>query len=191
MNFPMSQPKEAPPPAPEKRLLMNLPLAVLKLARICDEDYTRYALGNVMLSVADGKCAAVATDGRQMAVLEWDDDVENREVLIPAEVLRNIERDQSPKVLSINVCELFADGTRIAFSPTVGRFPRWQDCVPTVSPTRDFNATFMRNMASIAAAVANVPHRRMTIDIGHEARIDARNDDGVHFIGVIMPLSED
>jgi DNA polymerase III sliding clamp (beta) subunit (PCNA family) len=52
---------------------MRLPKAIAKLVKWADPESSRYALGGVRIGRSAGKCFAEATDGRRLALVEWED----------------------------------------------------------------------------------------------------------------------
>ena len=99
-----------------------------------DTESSRYALGAVLLEIADGNPTFVATDGRRMSIAETEIDqaVDDRELLIPARAFQ-IVGDMAAGDGSVQVeaagseARFTLDGTTITARLTEGKFPRWRD----------------------------------------------------------------
>ena len=86
---------------------MLIPKNVFSIGKFTDQDCTRYALGGVRLERGEaGEAIAIATDGRRLVAVEWDDSnnknaagqlgsgeaVENYETIIPVDDWREAEK---------------------------------------------------------------------------------------------------
>jgi len=101
-----------------------------------DTESSRYALGAVLLEVADGNPTWVATDGRRLACVETETDqaVDDRSVLVPSRVLAivqslshgegSVQVEATAKEVVFSVNNVTVTGLL-----TEGRFPRWRDVV--------------------------------------------------------------
>ncbi len=103
-----------------------------------DQQSSRYALGAVLLEVANGNPTWVATDGRRLACVETETDqaVDDRKVLVPARVLSIVASmatgDGGVQIEATSSeirCEL--DAVTVTGRLTEGTFPRWRDVVGT------------------------------------------------------------
>jgi DNA polymerase-3 subunit beta len=102
----------------------------------CDAESSRYALGAVLIEVADGNPTWVATDGRRLACVETETDqaVDDRQTLVPRRVLDIVAGmatgDGSVQVeANAKEVRFDLDGTTVTGLLTDGRFPRWRDVV--------------------------------------------------------------
>jgi DNA polymerase-3 subunit beta len=101
-----------------------------------DCDSSRYALGAVLIEVANGNPTWVATDGRRLACVETETDqaVDDRQTLVPRRVLDIVAGmatgDGSVQVEASAKDVVFTlDGTTVTGRLVEGRFPRWRDVV--------------------------------------------------------------
>jgi DNA polymerase-3 subunit beta len=114
--------------------------AVRSVAYATDNESSRYALGAVLVQVKreNGSVHFVATDGRRLSVceVEVEQDVDDRDVLIPARALEVMARvaahSEGAVQLEATAREVIAtcDGTTVTARLTDGRFPRWRDTLP-------------------------------------------------------------
>ncbi len=130
--------------ASDSKPLARLPAEVLRrmlraVDYATDTDSSRYALGGVLLEMKAGELAAVATDGRRLAVATADVDqaTDDRSVVVPARAVSILEAmlgdDEGGVQLEVAGGELVAecsDGSRLIAKLLDGRFPRWRDVIP-------------------------------------------------------------
>jgi DNA polymerase III subunit beta len=126
-----------------------------------DNESSRFALGGVMLEVADGVVTFVATDGRRLsaAEVEIDQAVDDSKTLIPRKAMATIAAaaGNSPGSVQIEATdnEVVAtiDGTVITARLLSGRFPPWRDAIPQFeeSPTAAVISELLS--ATMAAAI--------------------------------------
>lgn len=129
--------------------------AVRAVAYACDNESSRYALGGVLVEVADGVVTLVGTDGRRLSRVdvEIDQDVDPSTTLWPSRAINVIAsiagHSEGAVQLEAAGSELIAtiDGTVIAARVVDGRYPRWRD----VFPDREVKATTV-NAAELLAA---------------------------------------
>jgi DNA polymerase-3 subunit beta len=100
----------------------------------CDPESSRYALGAVLIEVADGNPTWVATDGRRLACVETETDqaVDDRQTLVPRRVLDIVASmatgDGSVQVeANAKEVRFDLDGTTVTGRIVEGRFPSWRD----------------------------------------------------------------
>jgi DNA polymerase-3 subunit beta len=101
-----------------------------------DVESSRYALGAVLIEVANGNPTWVATDGRRLSCVETETDqaVDDRQTLVPCRVLDIVAGmatgDGSVQV-EANAKEVRFDleGTTVTGRIVEGRYPRWRDVV--------------------------------------------------------------
>lgn len=107
-----------------------------------DTESSRYALGGVLLEIADGTITAVGTDGRRLAKMEGVitevgvPKSEGGTTIVPAKAMQLIERmlpeGDAPIHLALRPNELLMRGPAGTFHTRLveGRFPKWRDVVP-------------------------------------------------------------
>jgi DNA polymerase-3 subunit beta len=109
-----------------------------------DSESSRYALGGVLVEVADGNPTWVATDGRRLSCVETETDqaVDDSQTILPGRLVAlaaslavgdgsvQIEADAKEVRFSL-------DGTTITGRLVEGKFPRWRDVLgePEGEPT--------------------------------------------------------
>jgi DNA polymerase-3 subunit beta len=109
-----------------------------------DSESSRYALGGVLVEVADGNPTWVATDGRRLACVETETDqaVDDSQTILPGRLVAlsaslavgdgsvQIEADAKEVRFSL-------DGCTISGRLVEGKFPRWRDVLgePEGEPT--------------------------------------------------------
>jgi DNA polymerase-3 subunit beta len=101
-----------------------------------DSESSRYALGAVLIEVANGNPTWVATDGRRLACVETETDqaVDDSSTLVPRRVLDivaamatgdgSVQLEANGKEVRFEL-----DGTTVTGLLIEGRFPRWRDVV--------------------------------------------------------------
>lgn len=117
--------------------------AVRAVEHSTDTESSRYALGAVLVSVADGVVHCVATDGRRLSVAECEHDlaVDDSETLVPGRAMAILCRiaavagEESVQLeASGNTLQASIGTTTVTARLTEGRFPRWRDVVPADGP---------------------------------------------------------
>jgi len=101
-----------------------------------DCESSRYALGAVLIEVANGNPTWVATDGRRLSCVETETDqaVDDRQTLVPRRVLDIVAGmatgDGSVQVeANAKEVRFDLDGTTVTGRIVEGRYPRWRDVV--------------------------------------------------------------
>ena len=101
-----------------------------------DVESSRYALGAVLIEVANGNPTWVATDGRRLSCVETETDqaVDDRQTLVPCRVLDIVAGmatgDGSVQVeANAKEVRFDLDGTTVTGRIVEGRYPRWRDVV--------------------------------------------------------------
>jgi DNA polymerase-3 subunit beta len=136
-EYPLWEPKDAKP-------VTRLPAdqfarAVRGVVFAADQESSRYALGAVLVDVADGVVNFVATDGRRLCSCEMEHDlaVDDTTTLVPSRVMQILARvavaaGEDSVQLEATGNELLATigGTTVTARLTEGRFPRWRDVIP-------------------------------------------------------------
>jgi DNA polymerase-3 subunit beta len=109
-----------------------------------DSDSSRYALGGVLVEVADGNPTWVATDGRRLACVETETDqaVDDSQTILPGRLVAlaaslaagdgSVQIEADAKEVRFTL-----DGTTITGRLVEGKFPRWRDVLgePEGEPT--------------------------------------------------------
>lgn len=126
-----------------------------------DNESSRFALGGVLLEVADGVVTFVATDGRRLstAEVEIDQAVDDSQTLIPSKALQAIaaaaRNSRGAVQIDATDSEIIAtlDNEVITALRLSGNFPKWRAAVPefTEHPTAAVIAELLA--ATRAAAI--------------------------------------
>jgi DNA polymerase-3 subunit beta len=109
-----------------------------------DSESSRYALGGVLVEVADGNPTWVATDGRRLACVETETDqaVDDSQTILPGRLVAlaaslavgdgSVQIEADAKEVRFTL-----DGTTITGRLVEGRFPKWRDVLgePEGEPT--------------------------------------------------------
>jgi DNA polymerase III subunit beta len=107
-----------------------------------DPESTRYALGGLLLEIADGTITAAATDSRRLAVAtaacstEGDPKTPEKATVIPTRAMSLLERTITGDTEFVDLAlrendVLMRSGNCIVYSRLVeGRFPRYRDVIP-------------------------------------------------------------
>lgn len=117
-----------------------------------DADNTKYALGGVLLVFNEGAIDGVATDGRRLAyqgiASEKVGESEPDQVILPKSALKAVERLIGTKGIESEMIEIAVSksrallryGNTVLFTRLVeGRFPRWQNIIPTTEEKQQFS----------------------------------------------------
>lgn len=152
-----------------------------------DDESSRFALGSVLVEMADGVATWVATDGRRLASyrIEIDQDTDNwvnepkgsdkKAPLVPTRAIDAMSHAAHGSTeaiqLEANGSEVYATigGATIAARCIEGRFPRWRDVFPDreISPTV-VNATELLAATRQAAIVTSEQSKGVTFAITKE-----------------------
>lgn len=132
--------------------------AVKAVAYATDNESSRFALGAVLVEVADGTVTLVGTDGRRLSSygIEVDQAVDDSTTLIPARAILTISsiasHSEGAVQLEATPNEVVAtiDGTVVTARLVEGRFPRWRDVIPE----RDVKASLVNGAEFLAATRA-------------------------------------
>jgi DNA polymerase III subunit beta len=149
--------------------------AVRAVSYAADSESSRYALGGVLIDVADGRPTFVATDGRRLAAVETetdqavddrtqgDDDEEqaNRQpLLVPVIAIRLAaslaDGDEGSVQIEATKSEVIFTGTDFVLTARLveGRFPRWRDVFP--EPTTEPHSVVRDDLLAATRAAAVV-----------------------------------
>jgi DNA polymerase III sliding clamp (beta) subunit (PCNA family) len=188
--------KSAPP---EKPTPATIPANIVEVAKFCDDESTRYALGGISVKVADGKYEVCATDTRRLVVVSGSCNGKpvgktlftahaNRRVqdatpyfegIIGGKDLKKavaLSADKS-KAIAFNqngnsVC-VAVDGARAIDMPLIeGRFPNYQDVLPKDEPatTMLLDPQLLAEAFALAKKFATKCHRGVFVDIWDRER---------------------
>jgi DNA polymerase-3 subunit beta len=150
-----------------------------------DGESSRYALGAVLVEVADGKVSFVATDGRRLSLVTCEHDlaVDDGQTLVPSRVmavlgrLASLDGDESSVQLETTGRQVIATigETTVTASLVDGRFPRWRDVLPerNVEPTTVLPADLL-SATRAAGIVTTETSKGITLAITGE---------GIHLTG--------
>ena len=101
-----------------------------------DNESSRFALGGVLIEVAEGNVTWVGHDGRRLSLVEIETDqaVDNRQVIVPSRVMAVVQGfahgDGSVQVTASGTVVSFElDGITVTGRLVEGRYPRWRDVV--------------------------------------------------------------
>jgi hypothetical protein len=132
---------------------VRIPKSVCAIAKVCDPESVRYALSSVLFGRQKKKPFAVATDGRRMVHVTWDEDqldlfddeptARLAELMVHGRVVKempalcNGSKGAAKRVLldesSDKVCVRFSGPNgikRLVEQQSVeGAFPKWQDVI--------------------------------------------------------------
>jgi DNA polymerase-3 subunit beta len=101
-----------------------------------DAESSRYALGAVLLEMADGSLHAVATDGRRLGAATTPAQAEDGTLLIPqaaaSALVRLLESAASVSIRKTGSEAVFSadNGARLVARQIEGRFPKWREVIP-------------------------------------------------------------
>lgn len=139
---------------------MKVPAFIKQLAKCCDSESRRYALGGVQI-VSDGKtCHLTATDGRVLASVSYADDEETE----PKPVSAIVSADDVPNA-PVFKSPVFFDGKAwrqagkviAEATPIDGRFPRIEDVFDKATSTGyvavKLDATLLRKLCDLSASM--------------------------------------
>ena len=110
--------------------------AVKSCVYATDNESSRFALGGVMLEVAEGNPTFVATDGRRLSSVEIETDqaVDNRQLIVPSRLIvaaAAMASGDGSVQIEANASEvrMELDGVTITGRTVDGRYPRWRDVI--------------------------------------------------------------
>ncbi len=118
--------------------------ALKKTAYAMSTDETRYVLNAVLLSLKQDKLGVVATDGRRLALVEYDLDLPKGitgELLVPCktvtEVLR-LMKDKGTVSITFNENQISfeMDGTQLVSKLVEGNYPNYRQVIPPEAKER-------------------------------------------------------
>lgn len=179
---------------------MRVPKSICALTECCDSEASRYALGGVLFGRTKKRPFAVATDGRRLMHVSWDEgdllEFENeqpagdgrgdQQIVAISTVkelagLCNGSRGTDAKRFFLdestpNVTASFAEKDikrTVETKPIEGRFPKWQDVLPTKDPVSSVRMGATLLLSTLKAAVAALeckgPDGSLVLDIMPDA----------------------
>ena len=136
-----------------------------------DAESSRYALGGVLVEVADGNPTWVATDGRRLACVETETDqaVDDSQTILPGRLVAlaaslavgdgSVQIEADAKEVRFTL-----DGTTITGRLVEGKFPRWRDVLgePEGEPTV-IDVTELLSSVQSAAIVTSEQSKGITL----------------------------
>lgn len=149
--------------------------AVRAVSYAADSESSRYALGAVLIDVADGRPTFVATDGRRLSAVETetdqavddrtqgDDDEEQKKrppLLVPVNAIRIAaslaESDDDAVQIMATKSEVTFEGKAFTITARLveGRFPKWRDVFP--EPTTEPHSVARDDLLAATRAAAVV-----------------------------------
>jgi len=184
---------------------MKIPVFIKALARICDKESSRYALGGIECK-SDGTTAQLtATDGRILATVHYEDeDGKAFTAIAPAKELSNgpaaaykagVRYDGA--YVSSTGDSGFKEKTKV--EPVDGRFPRVEDIFSIYDKPKGYvsvqlDASLLRKLCDLSDAINDGPTRGITLYVkdGTSCVFGAtRGENGEVARLAIMPLATD
>jgi DNA polymerase-3 subunit beta len=141
-----------------------------------DNESSRYALGGVLIEVANGNPTWIGTDGRRMAIVETETDqaVDDSKTIIPARTMSAVagmaSGDGAVQVESNGSEVRFTlDNVTVTARLVEGRFPKWQDVLQEseVEPTV-FDKDELLRAVQAAAIVTSEHSKGIDVEFGGE-----------------------
>ena len=125
----------------EQKILRD---ALKKTAYAKSTDETRFVLNGALLSVKEDKLISVATDGRRLALAEYDVDLPkgvHGELILPSKTITELQRllkDKGNVTVSFtdNQISLDMDGTFLVSKLVDGVYPNYRQVIPTETKER-------------------------------------------------------
>jgi hypothetical protein len=194
---------------------MKIPRSAFSAVKCADESISRYALGGVKLERAGDGTFAIATDGRRLLVLSWNDGCDNEaaavDTILPASACKLLSDE---KQLASREKEVELRGevngqarfgianleiSELAVRPVEGKFPQWRECIPTAQDGDRHlrvDAKYLREMLEVLEQFACFGDSRsvvLTIPADHNKPLvvtasKGSGDDVRRAIGVLMPV---
>ena len=118
--------------------------ALKKTSFAMSRDETRHVLNSVLLSIREDKLSAIATDGRRLALSEYDLDLTkgtHGDLLIPSKTIVEIQRllkDKGHVTMSFteNQVSMEMDGAQLVSKLVDGMYPNYQQVIPAETKER-------------------------------------------------------
>jgi hypothetical protein len=182
---------------------MKIPAFIKQLAKVCDTEASRFALGGIKCQ-SDGKTAQLtATDGRILANVYYPDaDATALDVIVEGRLLASAPAAafKDTRGVTLDGGTLLHGGTRADVTPVEGRFPRYED----IFTIHDDDATdyvpvkldpaYLKTLCELAHAVGGTTSKGIVLwvkDAQSCVFADARSGEGHVARLAIMPLAAD
>ncbi len=131
---------------------MRLPAAIAQLVKWTEPGSTRYPLSGVRIGRSSGKCFAEATDGRRLALLEWEDKGGAVDCIADgkplAKAIRAAGRNKPSSIDMLGVDSAVVNGANVPLIP--GQWPQSEDLFAEErigQQTASFSAQQLRDLA--------------------------------------------
>ena len=161
---------------------LSTPLAheiVRRTVFATDNESSRYALGGVLVELADGRLIAVGTDGRRLAKMEgpvasFGGSPSPAQPIVPARAMQLIERclgsQEQPVHVFVRQSEILVrtSGTTISARLVEGRFPRWRDVFPDRPDATRVSVTAGPLLAAVRQAAITTSEQSKGVDFSFE-----------------------
>jgi hypothetical protein len=181
---------------------MKIPAFVKQLAKVCDSESSRYALGGIKCE-SDGTTAQLtATDGRILANVYYpDEDEATLDVIVEGKSLAAppAAAFKDSRGVSLNGTTLRHGGTLAELVPIEGRFPRFEDIFaihdePTGYVPVKLDPTYLKTLCELAHGVGGEASKGIVLWVKDAQSCvfgDARSGEGHVARLAIMPLAAD
>lgn len=181
---------------------MKIPTFIKQLAKVCDTESSRYALGGIKCQ-SDGHTAQLtATDGRILATIHYaDDDGGSFDVIVGGKQLASIPaaafKDRAG--VSFDGKTLRHGGTAVDLAPIDGRFPRFEDVFSIHDEPDGYIAVkldpaYLKTLCELAHGVGGDACKGVVLWVKDAQSCvfgDARSSEGHVARLAIMPLAAD
>lgn len=179
---------------------MKIPVFIKALARICDKESSRYALGGIECK-SDGKIAQLtATDGRILATVHYpDEDGKAFTAIAPAKELSNGPASAYKAGVRYDGKYVGTGKGKTEVEPLDGRFPRVEDIFSIYDKPKGYvavrlGASRLRKLCDLSDAINDGPTRGITLYVKDGTSCvfgSTRGENGEVARLAIMPLAAD
>lgn len=146
-----------------------------------DTESSRYALGGVLLEVADGTLHAVATDGRRLHHVSEPTPVSNRSAIVTRNAMETIAAAAVGEVsISRTAAEIVARCGEVTIVGRLveGRFPTWRDVLPAKAGTPcRFVVGALLSAVRQAAIVTTEHSKGVRVKVGDAITLEAKSSE--------------
>jgi hypothetical protein len=181
---------------------MKIPAFVKQMAKVCDTESSRYALGGIKCQ-SDGRTAQLtATDGRILASVYFpDEDRAALNVIVEGRLLASAPAAsfKDAKGVRFDGQTLRHGGTRADVTPIEGRFPRFEDIFTIHDDAAGYvpvklDPAYLKTLCELAHGVGGEMSKGIVLwikDAQSCVFADARSGEGHVARLAIMPLASD
>lgn len=181
---------------------MKIPTFIKQLAKVCDTESSRYALGGIKCQ-SDGTTAQLtATDGRILANVYFaDDDAVPCDVIVEGKQLASVPvaAFKERRGVTFDGHTLRHGGTRADLTPIEGRFPRFEDVFtihdePAGYVAVKLDPAYLKTLCELAHGVGGEVCKGVVLWVKDAQSCvfgDARSSEGHVARLAIMPLAAD